>query len=89
MNAPLYNKEMLIAGVLAATDKMVGHVGSGDFLSAQKTLADRRVLLEQLASQAPQPGEHDFLRALREAAAESEAALKAMSAAASRPCTKA
>ena len=87
MSAPV-GRETLIAGVLAATERMVGQVGSGDFRSAQKTVADRRVLLEELAKQGPQPGEHDFLRALRDAATESEEALKAMSSAASRQCTK-
>jgi predicted RNA-binding protein YlxR (DUF448 family) len=72
-------RETLIAGVLAATDKLVQHAGRGDWLSADKTVADRKLLLEQLAQQTPQPGEHDFLRALREAAAESEAALAKMS----------
>ncbi len=72
-------RETLIAGVLAATDKLVQQVGQGDWQSADKTIADRRLLLEQLSKQGPQPGEHDFLRALREAAAESEAALATMS----------
>ena len=72
-------RDTLIAGVLAATDKMVAQAGNGDWQSAHKTAADRRVLLEQLARQEPQAGEHDFLRALRDAAAESETALKTMS----------
>jgi hypothetical protein len=75
---------VLIAGVLAATDKIVQQAGQGDWQSADKTSADRRLLLEQLSQQGPQPGEHDFLRALREAAAESEAALAKMSKAGSR-----
>ncbi len=72
-------RETLIAGVLAATDKLVQHAGRRDWQSADKTIADRRLLLEQLAKQPARPGEHDFLRALREAAAESEAALATMS----------
>jgi hypothetical protein len=77
-------REVLIAGVLAATDKLVQQAGQGDWQSADKTVADRRMLLEQLSKQGPQPGEHDFLRALREAAAESEAALAKMSKVGSR-----
>ena len=84
MNSPAIGRNVLIDGVLAATDKLVNQVGSGDWQSANKTAADRRVLLEQLARQEPQAGEHDFLRALRDAATESEAALKAMSQAANR-----
>jgi hypothetical protein len=72
-------REVLIAGVLAATDRLVQQAGQGDWQSADKTVADRKMLLEQLSKQGPQPGEHDFLRALREAAAESEAALAKMS----------
>jgi hypothetical protein len=71
-------RDTLIAGVLAATDKLVAHIGANDWQSAHKTAADRRMLLEQLAQQEPQPGEHDFVRALRDAAAESDAALRAM-----------
>jgi len=85
MNALVIGRNVLIDGVLAATDKIVNQVGRGDWQSADKTVADRRVLLEQLAKQEPQAGEHDFLRALRDAASESEAALKAMSQAPNRP----
>jgi hypothetical protein len=86
----MLGRERLIAGVLAATDKLVQHAERGEWQSAGKTVADRRLLLEQLSQQPPQPGEHDFLRALREAAAESEAALATMSRAESgRICTKA
>ncbi|HYM34575.1 MAG TPA: hypothetical protein VET48_04215 [Steroidobacteraceae bacterium] len=81
MTAPI-GRATLIEGVLAATEKLVNHVGNGDWQSAHKTVADRRLLLEQLARQEPQPGEHDFLRALRDAASESEAALRAMNSAA-------
>ena len=68
-------RDSLVAGVLAATDKVVQQVSLGDMQGAFKTSADRRALLEQLAQQPTQAGEHDFLRALREAAAESDAAL--------------
>lgn len=76
--ADMLVRERLIASVLAATDKISQQAGAGEWQSAGKTAADRRLLLEQLAQQPPQPGEHDFLRALREAAAESEAALAKM-----------
>jgi hypothetical protein len=71
-------RDSLVAGVLAATDKMVQQVGSGDWQAAQGSSAERRVLLDQLLQQEPQAAEHGFLRALREAAAESEAALFTM-----------
>lgn len=78
MNASV-GRESLIAGVLAATDKLVQQAGSGDWQAAGKTAADRRMLLDQLAKEPPKAGEHDFLRALREAVAESETALAQMS----------
>jgi hypothetical protein len=74
----MLTRDALVAGVLAATDKVVQQVGNGDFHAASKSSADRRALLEQLAVQDPHGAEHGFLRALREAAAESDAALDAM-----------
>jgi len=71
-------RDSLVAGVLAATDKVVQQVGSGDWQAAQSSSAERRKLLDQLLQQEPQAAEHGFLRALREAAAESEAALSTM-----------
>ena len=71
-------RDALVAGVLAATDKVVEQVATGNWQAALKSSADRRALLEQLVRQEPQAGEHGFLRALREAAAESDAALAAM-----------
>jgi len=92
-------RDMLVAGVLAATDNVVQKATVGDWPAALESSRDRRLLLEQLTQQEPQVGEHAFLRALREAAAESDAALATMSAtpaklpngsaAGNRLCTKA
>jgi len=71
-------RDALIGGVLAATDKLVRQAEHGDWQSVAKTAAQRRVLLEQLQSAPPKAGEHDFLKALRAAVAESEAALAVM-----------
>jgi hypothetical protein len=78
MSVPTIPRETLIAGVLDATDRLVSHVGRGDWQSANQTAADRRVLLDELAKQGGKPEEHGFLKALRQAAVESEAALDAM-----------
>ncbi len=72
-------RDTLVAGVLAATDKVVQQVNVGDWQAALASSNDRRLLLDQLAQQESQPEEHGFLRALREAAVESDAALIHMS----------
>ena len=72
-------RDTLVAGVLAATDKVVQQANVGDWSAAKKSSDDRRLLLEQLTAQEPQVAEHGFLRALREAAAESDVALARMS----------
>jgi hypothetical protein len=89
-------RDALVAGVLAATDRVVQQANVGDWPAALKSSQDRRALLEQLVNQEPQSGEHGFLRALRDAAAESDAALATMSgpipaqgAVGGRLCTKA
>jgi hypothetical protein len=89
-------RDALVAGVLAATDRVVQQANVGDWPAAIKSSQDRRLLLEQLTNQEPQAGEHGFLRALRDAAAESDAALATMSASTpvinstgGRLCTKA
>jgi hypothetical protein len=74
----MLTRDALVGGVLAATEKVVQQVCYGDFQAS----ADRRAMLDQLAAQDPHAAEHGFLRALREAAAESEAALDSMKAAA-------
>ena len=73
-------RDALVAGVLAATDKVVQQATVGDWQAALASSRDRRLLLEQLSQQVPQAEEHGFLRALREAAAESDAALTKMRA---------
>lgn len=72
-------RDALLAGVLAATDQVVQHAGAGEWQAALKTSADRRTLLEQLATQELQSNQHGFLQALRAAATESELALSVMS----------
>ncbi|MBC7984418.1 MAG: hypothetical protein H7Y02_11245, partial [Candidatus Obscuribacterales bacterium] len=72
-------RETLIGGVLAATDRLVQQAGQGDWSSVAKTVEQRRMFLEALSASEAQPGEHDFLKALRAAVAESEAAVAVMS----------
>jgi lipid A disaccharide synthetase len=94
----MIERAALVAGVLAATDQVVQQATVGDWPAALQSSQDRRLLLEQLAKQEPQLKEHGFLRALREAATESDVALKKMGAntetvlsgspAISRLCTK-
>ena len=72
-------RDALIGGVLAATDKLVRQAGDGDWSSVAKTVEQRRTLLDELAKNPPQAGEHDFLKALRAAAAESDAAIAVIS----------
>jgi hypothetical protein len=71
-------RDILIGGVLAATDRLVNQAGQGDWTSVAKTVEQRRMMLEALARSEPQSGEHEFVKALRAAAAESEAALAIM-----------
>jgi hypothetical protein len=72
-------RETLIGNVLAATDKLVKQAGQGDWSSVAKTAEQRRMFLEALSSSDPQPGEHDFLKAMRSAINESDAAIAVMS----------
>jgi len=71
-------KETLIGGVLAATDKLVWQAGRGDWKSVDKTIEQRRMFMDALKNEAPKEGEHDFMKALRSAVAESEAAIDTM-----------
>jgi hypothetical protein len=93
--AQMITRNALIGGVLAATDKLVKQVGEGDWPSVAKTIEQRHTLLNELKDSAPQTGEHDFLKALRAAVAESDAAVAVMSqsspaiAGASKLCMKA
>jgi hypothetical protein len=72
-------RETLIGSVLAATDKLVQQAGQGDWSSVAKTVEQRRMFLDALSATEPQPGDHDFLKAMRAAVAESEAAIVVMS----------
>jgi hypothetical protein len=69
----------LISGVLAATDRLVDQAAQGDWSSAKKTVEQRQMFLHALAQRETQAGDHDFLKILQSAAAESEAAIAAMS----------
>jgi hypothetical protein len=71
-------RDTLIGGVLAATDKLVRQAEQGDWQSVAKTVEQRRMLLDALQKSEPQSGEHDFLKALRAAVTESEAAVSIM-----------
>jgi len=89
-------RDTLIGGVLAATDKLVRQAEQGDWASVAKTAQQRRAILEALANHAAPAGEHDFLKALRAAVAESDRALGVMGGGAQDPsarqdglCTKA
>jgi hypothetical protein len=72
-------REQLIGGVLAATERLVQQAGQGDWQSVAKTVEQRRMFLDALSASEPQAGEHDFLKAMRAAVAESEAAVAVMS----------
>ncbi|HTE40130.1 MAG TPA: hypothetical protein VK629_04825 [Steroidobacteraceae bacterium] len=71
-------RDTLIGGVLAATDKVARQAEQGDWQSVTKTVEQRRMLLDALQRAEPQSGEHDFLKALRAAVTESEAAVDVM-----------
>src|SRR5690349_8568065 len=72
-------RETLIGSVLAATDRLVQQAGQGDLSSVAKTAEQRRMFLDALSASEPQPGEHEFLKAMRAAIAESDAAIAVMS----------
>lgn len=68
--------------VMAATHKLVQQVMKGQWQDVPKTLEERRLVLDQLVARArPQDGE--WLSALRQAMAESDAAVAKMTS-----CTK-
>lgn len=89
----MISRNTLVGGVLAATDKLVKQAGDGDWSSVAKTVEQRHMLLDALTQSPPQAGEHDFLKALRAAVAESDAAIAVMSggpaASTDSVCTKA
>ena len=69
--------------VLAATYKLVQQAMTGRWQDVPKTVEERRVLLDQLVASA-RPQDQQWLNALKQAMAESDAAVAKMSS-----CTKA
>jgi hypothetical protein len=67
-------------GVMAATQKLVQQAMTGQWQDVPKTIEERRVLLEQLSASATPQDQH-WLNALKQAMAESDAAVAKMSAA--------
>ena len=66
-------------GVMAATHKLVNQAMSGEWQSMPKTIEERRVLLDQLRANA-QPQDQQWLGALQQAMAESDAAVATIAA---------
>jgi hypothetical protein len=64
-------------GVLAATHKLVLQAMTGRWQDVPKTVAERRVLLDQVTANAT-PQDQQWLSALRQAMAESDAAVASM-----------
>jgi hypothetical protein len=65
-------------GVMAATQRLVQQAMSGQWNEIPKTVEHRRVLLDQLSASAS-PQDRQWLGALQQAMAESDAAVSAMS----------
>lgn len=66
-------------GVLAATHRLVQQAMSGQWQEVPKTIEERRLLLDKLSASAL-PQDQQWLGALRQAMAESDAAVAKMSA---------
>jgi hypothetical protein len=64
-------------GVMAATQRLVNQAMSGEWADVPKTVEERRVLLGQLSASAT-PQDQQWLSALRQAMAESDAAVEKM-----------
>jgi|HigsolmetaAR202D_1030399.scaffolds.fasta_scaffold03603_6 hypothetical protein len=64
-------------GVLAATHRLVQQAMSGDWQAVPETLAERRALLERLSASAS-PQDQQWLAALKQAMAESDAVVAAL-----------
>ena len=64
-------------GVLAATQKLVQQAMTGQWQDVPKTVEERRALMDQLAASA-RPQDHQWLFALKQAMAESDAAVELM-----------
>jgi hypothetical protein len=67
-------------GVLAATHKLVQQAMTGQWQEVPKTVEERRVLLDRLSASAS-PADHSWLSALKQAMAESDAAVAQMATA--------
>lgn len=65
-------------GVMAATQRLVQQAMSGQWNEVPKTVEHRRALLDQLSASAS-PQDRQWLGALQQAMAESDAAVNAMS----------
>jgi hypothetical protein len=72
--------------VLAATHKLVQQAMTGRWQDVPKTVHERRVLLDQLSASAT-PQDRQWLSALQQAMAESDAAVAKMAAAGAGPVT--
>jgi recombinational DNA repair ATPase RecF len=70
----------LADGIMAATHKLVQQAMTGRWQDVPKTIEERRLLLEQLSASA-RPQDRDWLTALQQAMAESDAAVARMRAA--------
>ena len=68
-------------GVLAATHRLVQQAMSGQWADVPRTIEERRALLERLTATAT-PNDQQWLGALKQAMAESDAAVARMQAAA-------
>jgi recombinational DNA repair ATPase RecF len=66
-------------GVMAATHKLVQQAMTGQWQDVPKTVAERRLLLNQLSA-AARPQDQQWLSALQQAMAESDAAVEKMRA---------
>ena len=73
-------------GILAATHKLVQQAMTGQWQDVPKTIEERRVLLDRLSASAT-PQDQQWLSALRQAMAESDAAVAKISAADGPPPT--
>jgi len=73
--------------VLAATSKLVHQALHGQWQDVSRTLQERRLLLEDVTSQA-RPQDRAWLDALKQAMAESDAAIAKMTPGATTPSAK-
>ena len=64
-------------GVLAATQKLVQQAMTGQWQDVPRTVEERRALMDQLSASA-RPQDHQWLFALKQAMAESDAAVELM-----------